>query len=1071
MRLDVHPLRKLRILAVVCILLPAAPLVSGQGQSASPRPGEGGDHDPALRDYYSANGLLNRGMNDLAAAEYRKFLAEHAQHEKAPVARYGLGVSLFRQQKYEETIAELAPLQKAKGFAYGAEVGVLLGQSYLALKQPGPAADAFESVVTRYGPHELADDAAAGCAEALYLAGKFDESVARAGVLTSRWPDSPLRERTEFFWGLALMGAGQPAAAADRFAEFLKRYPGGALSPRATLLLAQCCHTAGDLERAEGHYRRAVETAQGESEAEALYGLAIVLQQRGNAKEAGRLLDRLLKDHADHPLASSAQLQRGRVWFDQGGYDEALEAFKAIRKDDEALRDDAAYWMAKCRLRAGDFDDAAKRLRTAIEKHPDSELLAEMMYDRAVALVRGDKPDPAVEALSEFRARFTDHALAADALHLLALTEHQRRQFDRSLEHCRTFVAQYGGHPLAPAVSFLAAENQFLAGSLEAAATAYQKFLADHGSDEQASRARFRLGTVLHQLGRLDEAQAALAELGDGLPDDFRAGLLTLGDIHFQRGEWKAAEERLAAYLSTGAPGSLSRDVPAADDALVKLGLARQRQGSFAAAIDAFDLLVKHFDRSPHRLQAVFERGQCLAALNRQDEAVAAFEKVLAEGRDSRFAPHALNHLAAIDLERRRFDEAARRFAQVERSADDQSVKAEALFQQGQAATAGGDFKTAEKAFRQYLDHHAGGPRAGQACAQLGIALARQDQADRALEVFDRFSRQFGQNAPPELTAAVLYEKAWCLRSLGRTDDAAKTYHAMLEGRPEAASNPHALVELAEIESAAGRYPAAIALLERLREMAKHDDKSVSADVRAAGLYRLGLCSFEAGEHEKAAALLGEFVEAFPESKLTASASYFCGESLYKLGRYESASTHFTRIAEGFADDPACGPSLLRLGECLAALQRWPRSERVLADYLERFRGSEHGFQAQFGVGWARENQGRFDEAVAAYREVIDHHQGPTAARAQFQIGECLFAQKKYEDAVRELLKVDILYAYPEWSAAALYEAGRCFEKLNQPGKAREQFAAVAEKYKESQWAELASKRLAAVPSDALPGR
>src|SRR4051812_27276541 len=48
--------------------------------------------ESATRAYLAGNGLLSRGMYELAAAEYRKFLAEHADHEKAPQARYGLGV-------------------------------------------------------------------------------------------------------------------------------------------------------------------------------------------------------------------------------------------------------------------------------------------------------------------------------------------------------------------------------------------------------------------------------------------------------------------------------------------------------------------------------------------------------------------------------------------------------------------------------------------------------------------------------------------------------------------------------------------------------------------------------------------------------------------------------------------------------------------------------------------------------------------------------------------------------------------------------------------------------------------
>jgi len=177
------------------------------------------------------------------------------------------------------------------------------------------------------------------------------------------------------------------------------------------------------------------------------------------------------------------------------------------------------------------------------------------------------------------------------------------------------------------------------------------------------------------------------------------------------------------------------------------------------------------------------------------------------------------------------------------------------------------------------------------------------------------------------------------------------------------------------------------------------------------------------------------------------------------------------RVVERHASDAVYGPSLLRLGESLAALQRWARSEKAFTDYLERQADSEQWFQAQFGIGWARENQERHDEAIEAYRAVVARHKGPTAARAQFQIGECLFARKQYEDAARELLKVDILYAYPEWSAAALYEAGRCFEALGKTVEARTQFKAVVDKHKQTRWGELAGKRLAALSASVLPGR
>jgi TolA-binding protein len=200
------------------------------------------------------------------------------------------------------------------------------------------------------------------------------------------------------------------------------------------------------------------------------------------------------------------------------------------------------------------------------------------------------------------------------------------------------------------------------------------------------------------------------------------------------------------------------------------------------------------------------------------------------------------------------------------------------------------------------------------------------------------------------------------------------------------------------------------------------------------------------------------------------SASLLCAEAHYRAGRYRRAIEHLSRIVESYPDDEGDAAALLRLGECHAALQYWAQSRETFARFLDRHPESPLWFQAQFGIGWALENEGRTDEAIDAYRAVVKRHEGPTAARAQFQIGECLFGRQQHEQAVRELLKVDILYAYPEWSAAALYEAGRCFQEMGDPVDARRQYEQVRAQHAGTRWAQLAGERLGELAETTLPG-
>ena len=70
------------------------------------------------------------------------------------------------------------------------------------------------------------------------------------------------------------------------------------------------------------------------------------------------------------------------------------------------------------------------------------------------------------------------------------------------------------------------------------------------------------------------------------------------------------------------------------------------------------------------------------------------------------------------------------------------------------------------------------------------------------------------------------------------------------------------------------------------------------------------------------------------------------------------------------------------------------------------------------------------------------------------------FLLTTHEEAVRAFMKVDLLHAYPEWSAGALYEAGRVFLDLRKPAEARTQFTTVVESHPDTEWARLAQDQL-----------
>ncbi len=1015
----------------------------------------------AIRDYLSANGLANRGLFEMAAEDYRKFLATHADAEQAPAARYGLAVCLMRMGKTDAAADELVQLERRPQFNFSTEVTTLLGQCRLMQKRYGDAVTLFSRVVEKNGDHELADDAAALRIEATQRDGQSDEAKKHYDAFVVRWPKSPLRPRVEYFGGLARMALRDYPSAAECFGRLTREYSTDPLAKEAALLLAQCLQDGETSEGAVEQYRAILKNAEGPQVPDAMHGLASLLLRKGQAAEAGKLLDQFLERFGKHPLASSARILRGRAWFEQEKFGRAESAFEDAKSHDldAELADDVAYWIAKCRLRDGDAKVAASMLADAIEQHPGSDLLAEMTYDRGVAQSRANDDKGAAATLADFQTRYAKHALAADALYLLAACEQRTGDFAVSRKHCDEFVKQFASHAKAPDVAFIAAENYFLEGRYEPAVTAYRAILDSNHDEKHAAAIKLRLGTALLRLKRSSEAAKVLADATASGDETMRPALLMLGDIAFDQSQWGDATAHYARYLDKNLDG------PAADDALLKLGIAEQRQSHNDAALKAFDQLLEHFPNSRQRAQALFERGQTLVALKRSEEATQAFERLLEEARDSRFAPYALTHLGTLAQQSGRLDEAAKRFDEAARAAPEGDVGADAKLQSALSMLAAEKYGDAEKALAAFLDEHSSHPRASEAKARRAIALARLNRTADAIKEIDAVESGSAK-LDPALLATLRYEKAWCLRTSGRESDAVPIYKSLLDS-PDAQLASQTALELADIEMRTQRFAAAGELLKRIKL-----DESADPAIAEQASYRIAVCDYEQGKFAEAADGFTSFLKSHPKSSQIASANALCGEALVKAGNPAAAVAKLKRVTEQFPDDPACGPALLRLGETLATLQRWPESRQAFADYLERFGSNELAFQAQFGIGWAEENQNRHAEAMKAYRLVIDKHKGPTAARAQFQIGECLFARKEYVAAARELLKVDILYNYPEWSAAALYEAGRCFEKLEKASEARTQFTQVVDKHKDTRWAALARQRLNAAPvATALPGK
>jgi tol-pal system protein YbgF len=103
----------------------------------------------------------------------------------------------------------------------------------------------------------------------------------------------------------------------------------------------------------------------------------------------------------------------------------------------------------------------------------------------------------------------------------------------------------------------------------------------------------------------------------------------------------------------------------------------------------------------------------------------------------------------------------------------------------------------------------------------------------------------------------------------------------------------------------------------------------------------------------------------------------------------------------------------------------------------------------------------RLDLAIEGFREVIQKYpDAPEAANAQFQIGEALYQQGKFREAIPEYQKLIATYKSSPRLAEAYYAQGVCYQALSQTANAKNAFETVKRLFPGSMQAMMADQKL-----------
>ena len=207
------------------------------------------------------------------------------------------------------------------------------------------------------------------------------------------------------------------------------------------------------------------------------------------------------------------------------------------------------------------------------------------------------------------------------------------------------------------------------------------------------------------------------------------------------------------------------------------------------------------------------------------------------------------------------------------------------------------------------------------------------------------------------------------------------------------------------------------------------------------------------------------FVDQTDNDNAKLTAKYFIAEALYQQQKTAEATKLFNQLHQNSASLPSqYQPWVwLRKASLQLAADDAIGSAKLATEAKQRFSNFQSAYEFDFLIARGLESEGLLNDARKQFEKVIASPTGgqtETAAHSQWRIGESYFHQEKYKLAIAEYYKVDSLYAYPKWRAAALIQAGKCQEHLANPKNAAKLYQQLLDRYPNSEFAAEAKGRM-----------
>lgn len=1040
--------------AAVMVLLMPPLAVSAQTENA------------ATRDYAVALGFEKKGHYPQAITRWGQFLKEHSQDKRIPMAQYHLGLCFYQQQDFPKAAdAFQQVLSRYKDFQHrdAAEFNLALVRYHQAAASTKPedfqkAATAFAEMTKHHPKSPQAAQAGWYQAECLYQAGKKPEAVTAYLQVINAHKDSPLLPEIYLAAGTTQHELEQHEEAEKSFQTFLSRYGSHAQVPEAKLRLGLVKMSREKFEEAERFFREsaAVKEFALADFAELQYGQALF--HREKYPEAARIFEGLPQKFPESGYLADALIAAGKSRYREGKFPEAERPLKKLLAEhkESSQRPEAAYWLGQTLRALQKSAEAVRVLDAAIADPKVGDFKPQLEFARLEALADDPTQQPqSLKNFADFATRYKDHELAAEALYRAARAALELSDFASGRTHTAAFLArpEAANHRLWGDVAFIAGECELLNAepNYPQAETFYRNLITQQPDHPQTPMARVRVGHTLQANNQTDQAISWLNESLKHLQEK-----PLQAEAHFLIGRAYATKDQgkqaIAAFQRSR---QVDPNWPRGDEVLLSLAVELEADKNPQAAIQELNQLVAKYPESDLLPRGLSRLGQLKMQIEKWDEAANHYRQLIAKFPEHELAPSAQYHIGAAYFQKPDYNTAAKELSQLLTKWPQSEVAQHGRYLRGASYFHLKQYPNAVQDLKAYL---ATNPAEAEQKVEAQFTLAQaQSELKDYQNVAGTLQALLKDSPKTEKADQAHYELAFAYQNLKQPDKAAQTFETLATQFPESPLVAEAWFRVGEQREADAK------LEEALKAYQTGFAKAKEPMFRELLLYKMGRVNYDRKAHAEAVQHFQNLLKEFPKSPHHDDAVYLQAEALFALEKLDEAFPLFVQATQN-AEKKYHARAHYRAGQSATRNQKWADAEKHFQAVVDGFEKFPQRVEARYGLAFAQQNQKKFNQARSHYQQVIKDTETETAARARFMLGECDFAEKKFEAAWEHYLEAALGYPYEEWKVQGHLQAARCFLQLKKADKARAELQIVIEKFPQHALVKEAQQLLKTLP-------